>query len=33
MSVKMISSHGSCIESWSIKFELSYNAKIAQVIF
>ena len=33
MSVKMISLHGSCIESWSIKLELSCNAKIAQVIF
>ena len=33
MSVKMISLYGSYIESWSIKLELSCNAKIAQVIF
>ena len=29
----MISSHGSYIEFWSVKLELSCNAKIAQVIF
>ena len=33
MSTKMSSSHGSYIESWSIKLELSCNAKNAQVIF
>lgn len=33
MSIKMASSYGFYIESWSIKSELNCKAKIAQVIF